>query len=83
MRLHCDATNAAEENLTLCVERGGRRGRAALLFLREKTPRAQPCIHAAACEQIIVRATLDDASALQHENEIRVPYGRKPVRDHE
>ena len=37
----------------------------------------------AACQQFVVRAALDDFAVLQHQNLVRVPHGREPVRHDE
>ena len=34
-------------------------------------------------EQFVMRSPLDDLSLRQHENAVRIPDGRKPVRHHE
>jgi hypothetical protein len=35
------------------------------------------------CEQLIVRAALDDAALIEHEDDIGIPDRRHPMRDHE
>src|SRR5438105_12192022 len=40
-------------------------------------------VAAAERHQLVVRAQLDDAAALQHADAVGVAYGREPVRDEE
>ena len=43
----------------------------------------QRCIAAAGLDQPVMRAVLDQTAAIERNDAIRCPYGRKPVRDDE
>jgi hypothetical protein len=66
-----------------------------LLFLRRSLERLrrlpffrppkllQTRVQTVPCEQLIVRAALDDAALVEHEDHIGIPDRRHPMRDHE
>src|SRR5262245_64178233 len=49
--------------------------------LPDRQPRAHAAIELAALEQLVVPPLGRDAAAVEHENAIRVPHRRQPVRD--
>ena len=70
---HCDV-----EGLVRAEQRSG--GCPSALFLLLQRPHLR--VGAASRQEITMRAALDDATIVEHDDLIRIHHGRKPVRDH-